>query len=322
MSLVKILPIKLSAMLLVLLVISPSTIFAEGPRWNANTATVEAPGIIVQFLERKPQYKFWIPGENGAAVYIVIFHKIVEFEDRNNDGIFDPQDTILAEAELTAHDVWNIYAETLSGPNGSTEIRIIMKGLIDVIPKMGPGVGKANVTFVNHIYDRDVEIDGYTVAGNRELKIEIIISDWLWHSDTAKLCLEVIFAGHFRGRRGTPHCEEHRIQVRNQNIREIRMRGEDMNMVGVFRFRERVCIREGEQERFCNVNCSHDFQARNAIEYIVYPHFEGVLEHDPSILIEKETTLSDVIIENAPYILLVAILVIVAVVIVVKVRKK
>jgi len=313
---------KLPVLFLILVVVSLTMISAEGPRWNANATTVEAPGIVVQFFERKPQYKFWIPGENGTAVYIVIFHKIIEFEDRDNDGVFDTQDTILAEAELTAHDVWDIYAEILPGPDESTEIRITMKGLVAVIPKMGPGIDKANITFVNHIYDRDVEIDGYTVAGNRELKIDIIIYDWPWHSDTAKLCLEVIFAGHFRGRRGTPHCEEHRIQVRNQNVREVRMRGEDTNMVGVFRFRERVCIREGGQERFCNVNCSHDFQAQNAIEYIVYPHFEGVLEHDPSILVEKGTTLSDVIIENAPYILLAAILVIVAVVIVVKVRKK
>ncbi len=313
---------KILAISLILSVLFPSTILAEGPRWNANTATIEASGIIVQFFERKPQYKFWIPGENGTAVYIVIFHKIIEFEDVNNDGVFDPQDTILAEAELTAHDVWNIYAETLSGPEGSTEIRITMKGIVDVIPKMGPGIDKANVTFVNHIYDRDIEVDGYPIAGNRELKIDIIISNWPWHSDTAKLCLEIVFSGHFRGRQGTPHCEEHRIQVQNQNVREIRMRGDNTNIAGVFRFREKVCIREGTQEKICNVNCSHDFQAHNAIEYIVYPHFDGVLEHDPSILIEKETSLSDVIMENLPYIMLAGVLVIIAIVVIIKAKRK
>ncbi|MHA1617361.1 MAG: hypothetical protein ACTSX9_08670 [Candidatus Njordarchaeales archaeon] len=274
------------------LMAAPSQAFAQSkPRWNSDTATIEASGIIVQFHQRTPQYKFWIPGENDTAVYIVKFVKIIEFIDVDEDGEFDPMgDTILARAELTAHDQWNITAAVLPGPENSTELRVVMEGYVAVIThRAGMQEERVNVTFVNHIFDKDVSIEGYVVKGGAELKIDVIISDWPWHNNESKLALMILFAGHFRGEKEERAPEMHHVREEEHAMHRVEMRGDNVGAKGVFTFRENVRVRyHNGTEYEEKVNATDDFRHGSAAQYIVYPHFEGTLEHDPSILIEKE----------------------------------
>lgn len=302
----------------------PLQVYAQPkPRWNANTATIEASGIVVQFFERKPQYRFWLPGENETAVYIVKFVKIIEFLDSDNDNQFDfRSERILAKAELDAHDQWNITAMVLEGSSNSTELRVIMQGYVAVITTAEGMMAneKANVTFINHIYDKDVEVEGYVVKGGAELKIDVIISNWPWHSNDSKLALMTLFAGHFRGKKRIPTM--HHERVRERNTHRVEMRDPETNHVGVFTFRENVRIRSKNGSTYeMKVNATDDFRPNSAIQYIVYPHFEGTLEHDPSILIEKEEESMVQRIFSSPYIWMGIILTIVVIgVIIVKRR--
>jgi len=258
------------------------------PMWHSNTATIETSEMVIRFFNKQPHYMFWIPGENNTAVYIVKFLEIIEFLDKNADGVYSSGDTILARAQLLEASVnWNITAETLSGPQDSVEVRITMQAQVPVLGMMPSGsIGHVNVIFVNHIYDKDVDVNGYVVEGNKELKIDVIIENWPWVNENSLLALGIIFAGHFRGEHGVPHMEHHRVR---ENVREVRMRCEEGAFEGAFRYREEVQIREESGNRTEKVKASEDFSAHSAIMYLVYPHFEGVLTHDPSILVIKPT---------------------------------
>jgi len=291
------------------------------PHWHANTHTIETPDLVVRFFNRQPQYIFWVPGENETAVYIVKFHEIIEFIDEDGDGALSPGDDILSRSMLLESDVnWKISAETLSGPNNSTEIRITMSALVPVYKTAMDGgrIGYVNVTFINHIYDRDVEVEGYIVEGNKELKIDIIIENWPWINSESKLALGIIFAGHFRGKHGVPHMEHHRVK---EKVKEVKMRGEDAPYSGAFRYREEVKLCEKEGERIGSVHATEEFSMHEAILYLVYPHFEGILIHDPSItVIKPESTILEVL-TNVYFLVALAGIIILGTVIVVT-RKK
>lgn len=298
-----------------IMVLPTSQIYADSnnhAKWNANANTIEASGIIVMFYERQPQYKFWIPGENDTAVYIVKFLEILEFEDKNLDYNYTTGDVIKARAQLLESSInWNITAMQLQGPEGSNELRVIMSAQVPVrgvTAGLDGVIGYVNVTFVNHIYDRDVDVEGYVVEGNYELKIDIIIQDWPWTESDTQLALGIIFAGHFRGHTGVPSM--HKARVR-EKVKEMRMSSPDASYEAAFRYREEVKVKEQVKERLCGVNASEQFSHQSALMYLTYPHFEGIMIHDPSIIVfSPELGILGQLQLYAPYILIGAVVVI------------
>lgn len=263
-----------------------NTVYSQ-PSWHSNTATLETPDLVVRFFNRQPQYMFWVPGENSTSVYIVKFLEIVEFEDVDNSGTYDSGDSLLARVQLLESSVqWNIKAEKLVA-NGVMEIRITMNATVKVMQVAhGEGglVGYVNVSFVNHIYNQTVDVDGYEVEGNKELKIDIVIGNWPWIANDSKLAIGIIFAGHFRGKEGMPKMERHRVR---EHVREVKMSHEGAAFEGAFRYRDQVKLMENNSYRFGKVNDSEMTSMNKAILYLSYPHFNGVLIHDPSIAVIK-----------------------------------
>ena len=184
---------RLIPILLLVSVISLSpTLYAE-PHWNGSMGEITTGDMVVRFVDMKPVYWVWIPNENDTAIYVIQFNRIIEFKDVDGDGKYNGTlDELLAQALLTAHDNWQVYAETINH-SGIIEIRVTFTALVDVYQykQTGPGapISKANVTFVNHIYSNDTEVEGIPIEGNRELKIDIIISDWPWSDNTSSLLL-------------------------------------------------------------------------------------------------------------------------------------
>lgn len=313
----KILAILIGSILLVSL---SNGAFSKGkPRWNANTNTIYADGIVIQFHERTPTYRIWIPGKNDTAVYIVKFNRIVEFIDKDSDGRFNGSvDQLLAQAPLTAHDIWEVSAEEISRPDGVLELRISFNGTVEVQP-MGPGprVGYAEVAFINHLYNADVNVSGYEIQGNRELKIDIVISDWPWSSDDSKLALEIVFAGMFKGHARTPQCHREKMQYQNREAHKIRMQGED-GYYAEFKYLDHARVVNQNKTCECKINATDKFKRNSAVTWLTYPHFNGTLIHDPSITVGEEGRIS---LSNTVIIAIVIIAVIVIVVAIIKLKK-
>lgn len=296
-------------LIIIALTLLPFNSVYSQPSWHSNTATIKTPDLVVRFFNRQPQYMFWVPNEKGTAVYIVKFLEIVEFNDKDNDGAYTANDELLARAQLLESSVmWNINAEELV-VNNIKEIRITMNATVRVIsttPGMGGQIGYVEVSFINHIYNETINIDGYEVEGNKELKIDIIISDWPWISQNSKLAIGIIFAGHFRGKEKTPNMRRHMVR---EHLREVRMSHEGYPYEGAFRYRDQVKIMENNTYRFCKVNDSEMSGMHKAITYLTYPHFIGVLVHDPSITIIKtsEGGILDIIYNNYLIVSIIAI---------------
>ncbi len=273
-------------MILALTLLPVNSVYSQ-PSWHKNTATIETPDLVIRFFNKQPQYMFWVPKENGTAVYIVKFLEIIEFNDKDNDGAYSSSDIILARAQLLESSVnWNIVAKELV-VNGVEEIRISMNATVRVMgvsPGMSGSIGYVNVAFINHIYNETVNVDGYEVEGNKELKIDIIISNWPWVSNDSKLAIGIIFAGHFRGKEASPSMHKHSVR---EHVREVKMSHEGAPYEGAFRYRDQVEIRENNSYRFGKVNDSDISHMNKAIMYLAYPHFNGVLIHDPSITVIK-----------------------------------
>ena len=275
--------------MLLLLMLPVAGIVAEKKmKWDPNANVIYGDGIVIMFHDRRPKYHIWIPNKNKTAVYIINFNRIIEFVDIDNNGKYnDAHDRIISIAPLTAHDVWQVSSSERTLEDGTHELIIIFKGIVEVKPSSRYSEKRVvNVTFVNHIYDRDVEIEGYTLAGGRELKIDIIIEHWPWFEENSKLALEIVFAGMFHGKWGSPKCESKKIELKNANMYTVRLQG-DADYYCEFKFQDRAKIKNESGEHICKLNSSENFKANSAVMYIVYPHFNGTLIHDPSITVES-----------------------------------
>mgnify|MGYP000277022817 CR=1 FL=1 len=293
------------------------------PHWKADTYMIYTDEMVVQFHDRTPTYRIWIPDKNETAVYIVKFNRIIEFIDSNNDGRYNGSvDSILAQAPLTAHDVWEVTADEFNTSDGAYELRITFNGSVRVY-KMGASqpIGTGKVAFVNHIYDRDVETNGYTIEGGREVKIDIVFSYWPWSSEDSKLALEIVFAGMFRGHSGVPKCHREQVQYENVQMHRIQMEG-DADYQAEFRYTEQARIQTQNGEEECKVNATDEFKQSSAVTWLVYPHFNGTLIHDPSIYVGEPTgNIVDIIGSNRYVVMGLVLAAVVVVVVVIKAKK-
>ncbi|MEX2690485.1 MAG: hypothetical protein Q6351_009225 [Candidatus Njordarchaeum guaymaensis] len=271
--------ILIGAIITLVTLLSTPVYSLGAPSWNSNTATIEAPGIVVRFFDRQPHYLIWVPGENGTTVYFIKFLEIDEFVDQNGNGLYEENERV-AFSYLTGMGEWNIYAETLEGPDNSTELRITMQATIMIQPTTF-GNSTANVTFVNHIFDKDVDLNGYEIAGGKEVKIDIIIENWPWKYKNSMLALGIIFGTcDHQGR-------EYRAQIHQRehaNHQEgVELEHGELGYKLEFRYQDEVRVRNGDQEELIEINGTLEEKQNKDILYLVYPHFEDKLVHDPSI---------------------------------------
>jgi len=299
--------VTLALLLIIPSIVQLATTYSKPPKWHGKTGMIETDEMVVLFKDNKPWYHIWIPGGNTTAVYIVKFNRIVEFVDIDGNGVFNGTiDRVVAQALL--YDVeWNVYAETINS-SGIIELRITFNASVPVT-RVGEGMSQnyVNVTFVNHIYSSDVEVEGIPIEGERELKIDIIIENWPWADSESKLALEIIFAGMFRGRQGVPQCECERYQVRSRYMSRVRLMGEDAGYYAEFRYQTEAKIRHNQQENMTDVGSANMFARNTAVTWLIYPHFNGTLIHDPSIYVGSEKNILSVLIDYTPLLVVVAV---------------
>lgn len=195
---------------------------ANGAGW------IETDIVTVLLDPELPSYQYWFsPDENGSlARFMINFMMIVEFEDNNEDGVYQPSET-LAFAPLDAFE-WILKTGAITDIDGNTEevYASYTKGGLsedwedDWFKDWMPGWeeedsplilasgGSDNHTFDHfaeltlqfyaHIYSNDyngtvtddvgVQAE-YTVAGGAELKVDIEIGNFPFISETSKVAI-------------------------------------------------------------------------------------------------------------------------------------
>lgn len=201
----------------------------EEQRDQDGTAWIETDVVTVMLNPHLPSYQYWFtPDENGSlARFMVNFMMIVEFEDYNGDGVYQPNETI-AFAPLDAFE-WILKTGTITKEDGSTKevYASYTKGGLsydwedDWFKDWIPGwdahedpptllatgeqendtfahFAEMTLQFYGHIYaDNQTEQvidDGgvqaeYTVEGGAELKVDIEIGNFPFVSETSKVAV-------------------------------------------------------------------------------------------------------------------------------------
>ena len=203
----------------------------EEHRDENGTAWIETDIMTVMLNQEIPSYQYWFtPDENGSlARFMINFMMIVEFEDSNDDGVYQPIET-LNFAPLDAFE-WILKTGAITDKDGHTEevYASYTKGGLsedweddwfeewmpeweeepeEDPPSLLSSGGLENHTFAHfseltlqfygHIYSDDyngtvTDDEGvkaeYTVEGGVELKVDIEIGNFPFTSETSNLAI-------------------------------------------------------------------------------------------------------------------------------------
>ncbi len=275
------------------------------PNYHSNVSIIETDVIMVQLFNRQPHFLVWLKGENETVVYFVKLHNLIEFLDEDNNGIFEPNETIYAIAPFMASNSywttgnWLIDHEIIE-TDDYTELRVILSNQVPVFKVSqqteeysamdGYLLGKVNVSFVIHVYDKDVDVNGTLVKGNMEIKFDVVIEDWPWVKNDTSLGLSVIIGGkgtHDMKMRHEKKTVKYGEKAENRHI----VRGEGVKYSLYFGYGNKAEVRNGVPVNVKgSMNSVSDMNKRigtgeSGLGWIVitYPHFNGTLVHDPTI---------------------------------------
>ncbi len=200
-------------------------------RDSEGTVWIETDVMTVTLDSDMPIYQYWYAGdENGSlARFMVSYLMIVEFEDSNDDGVYQPNETIsfapldafewsLQTGEITneLNEVTEVYASYTKGglsndweddwfedwmpeyeheDEGDDDPLLASDDESDLNFSMFSGM---TLRFYGHIYTTDYDGNitddfgvesNYTIAGGMELKVDIEIGNFPFMSNTSKVAV-------------------------------------------------------------------------------------------------------------------------------------
>ncbi len=200
-------------------------------RDSNGTVWIETNVMTVTLDPDMPIYQYWYAGdENGSlARFMVSYLMIVEFEDSNDDGVYQPNETIsfapldafewsLQTGEITneLNEVTEVYASYTKGglsndweddwfedwmpeyeheDEGDDDPLLASDDESDLNFTMFSGM---TLRFYGHIYTTDYDGNitddfgvesNYTIAGGMELKVDIEIGNFPFMSNTSKVAV-------------------------------------------------------------------------------------------------------------------------------------
>ncbi|MHA1864562.1 MAG: hypothetical protein ACTSWA_12390 [Candidatus Thorarchaeota archaeon] len=198
-------------------------------RDSNGTIWIETDVMTVTLDPKLPIYQYWYAGdENGSlARFMVSYLMIVEFEDSNGDGVYQPNETLsfapldafewsLQTGEITndLNEVTEVYASyTKGGLSSDWEDDWFEDWMPEYEPEEeDPAILASDdeddlnftrfsgmtLRFYGHIYKTDYNGNitddfgvesNYTIAGGMELKVDIEIGNFPFISDTSKVAV-------------------------------------------------------------------------------------------------------------------------------------
>jgi len=298
--------------------------------------------IMVNTKSGLPHFKWWVT-EYNDTIYVAKFVSLIEFIDKNGDGAFQYNETVTAEDMLSQEpqqgqqeppEFWSpVFSFAQGGALWNfSGFYNLTTGNDEII-----GIGfdfklNMNSTMLNgtdrtaysdlfvllrcNIYFEDVEIEVepdmiyYNISGLAELKVDVIIENWPWHTDKSMLALRWDVAVEEEPKHER-HC--HCIRMHGEEI-DINKIMEEERPIGPKDPKEKMTKLEfisgitnethayfgaatnavkinsttGKKE-IVGVTCSYRTDGNNIRFYIAYPYFgDQRLEHDPIIGITEK----------------------------------
>ena len=293
---------------------STSTLLADqsgskSPRtgWDttSGTATISIGDFTVQVVGRGEvlHIQFW--NESDPEVkYTVNIASLIEFEDLNQDGVFQPNETKggsqtvlpLAKVDWTFEGFQNDTNE--QGETVAVHFSFTSAGITD------PTYAEVDLQIRCHLYlaDQELDLDGatYPLFGSTELKFDIMVANWPWTDPDNLLALrfQIRPVCDAQNRNCAPVAKE--FQARNKlNVNEAmnqaqRFRGTvepkqqfsfevENRVAAYFAFANQVKVKNANLESFETVECSYMTDGTNVQVYLTFPYFEESMEYDPSV---------------------------------------
>ena len=245
-----------------------------------NKIVLSSDVMTAEFEGMKPKVKFYFTqlaedAENYSLSFFVNFKKIVEFHDKNNDEVYQPNEkVILFEIESAK---WS--NETLPVMSNGKCIGFAINFTTIHLPK-GQKV-PIIVSLIASMYN----VTNLTGSGDRlgaEVKVNVTISSWPWKGEENKLAMETRFQIHNVANLPGNETIEFKI-IEEEECRQANvMIGEQP--VAFLQFLRRA----SDDSR--PINVTHSFTPKGNVltVWTCYDHFQGTLVDDPSFGVFEE----------------------------------
>ena len=128
------------------------------------TVSVNAPGNIPTMHIKT----------TGGLEYTVIFKQLIEYEDLNDDGVFQYNETVEGAPMIALTSIQWIFSGFVTDEVGGEIQAIHFNFTSDEV--VGPAFDDLNVTIAMHLYLADQIINGYELIGAAEFKFDLYIS--------------------------------------------------------------------------------------------------------------------------------------------------
>ena len=275
--------------------------------WDATsgTATISVGDFTVQVAGRGEVLHILFWNESDPEVkYTVNFVSLIEFEDLNQDGAFQPNETKGgSQTALPLAKVDWTFEGFQNDTNGQGETTAVHFNFTSAEIN-DPTYAEVELQIRCHLYLADQELDlhgaTYPLLGSTELKFDIMVANWPWTDPDNLLALRFLIKPvcDTPKRHCTPVAEE--FQARNKlNVSEAmtqtqRFRGTaepkqqfsfevENQIAAYFAFANQVKVKNKNAEAFETVECSYMTDGANVQIYLTFPHFEESMEYDPSV---------------------------------------
>ena len=338
--------------------------------------------ITIMAMKEMPVFHYWYTADSNGSIarFMAAYTMISEFEDENEDGAFQLNES-LYRAPLGAYE-WTLQSGEKQNAEGATTevwLKYTKSGIhsedhqgehgihgVDMMPSEyydEGGIGKfedltlqiwAHIYFGDHhsnISDTEGIAAYYTVDGGTELKIDIMMGNYEFTSNTSQLALQTMLRENLAT---NPMMQEDHMfrthehfqnitmdsmmdwmtnygnETRFDDIRNSHMQQIDFidtstgNTQGFYKWLDKAVISwPGGTSEAVNVTASYVSTHMGLSLIMAYPNFgNGSILHDPSLgLVEGEISLSQLNIPMLATIIVVVSLAI-AVIVLFGIRKR
>ena len=141
------------------------------------TVSVNAPGNV-------PTLHF---KTTSGLEYNVMFKQLLEYEDLNEDGAFQYNETIEGTPMVSLTSIkWLFSGFVTDEVNGEIQAIHFNFTSDEIVGMISPDL---EVNIAMHLYLEDQIIDGYELLGGAEFKFDLFISGWEWANNDTLLAL-------------------------------------------------------------------------------------------------------------------------------------
>jgi hypothetical protein len=225
--------------------------------------------------------------------YTVIFKQLIEYQDLNEDGVFQYNESLPGMPLLTLTSVKWIFSGFTTEQDGDVITALHFNFTSEEI-MVGLYAG-LDITISMHLYLEDQVIEGYELEGGAEVKFDIYLSDWPWQEEDSNLAIrfDIVLAegNQIRNQHNQPidatintTNNERKLENDENKVKQM-LTFENQEHSAFFGYANQSKIRNTfeTQYRYGSVNASYSTSGENVLKlFICFEHFDELI-YDPSL---------------------------------------